>query len=260
MIRVTFLVMALLVCTPAFADQSAEFDLSDREIIDAYNEAQISSVDPLTFRQGHSKGNIYRIYDLPPIFTLTFWYNKESGKPDAMVIHGKQLRPTKEQLNTAVDQLVEFTKIVNHCSREQAKLCLKDMPARQLEDGEKIELNGCSVWMEYSKKDGAPMMSYVPRPQQAPASEKPKKAASGSLPHYDIKAYCKEVADISGGSAMIERECRKMEKAALDELQKMSVPVKTLRYCDEVASVGGKGSYSTLQGCIEMELRAAEDL
>lgn len=58
---------------------------------------------------------------------------------------------------------------------------------------------------------------------------------------------------------MIEKECRRLEKVSFNAIQKMSVPAKTMRYCDQVARVGG-GSYSTLQGCIEMELGAAEDL
>ena len=50
-----------------------------------------------------------------------------------------------------------------------------------------------------------------------------------------------------------------MEQASYDALKarwtELSPRIKS--YCDQVARFAGKGSYSTLQGCVEMEEDAA---
>ena len=260
MIRVVALLMALYVSVPAFAaEKDTEFNLSDRQIIASYNDSQLPSSDPLTFRQGNTDGTIFRQYNLPPMFTLTFWYNSEGGNPTYVVLHGKKGRPTDEDIDLSLKQLYRITAILNQCRPDEVDQYLKGVEKKTLKENEKIDLEGGKVWMQFKKKDGTPMMSYAPWPQQSSSNTKPHNPSSTTLPQYDIKAYCKQVADISGGSAMIEKECRRLEKVSFNAIQKMSVPAKTMRYCDQVARVGG-GSYSTLQGCIEMELGAAEDL
>lgn len=261
MIRVVALLMALYVSVPAFAaEKDTEFNLSDRQIIALYNDSQLPSIDPLTFRQGNTDGTIFRQYNLPPMFTLTFWYNSEGGNPTYVVLHGKKGRPTDEDIDLSLKQLYKITAILNQCRPDEVDQYLKGVEKKTLKENEKIDLEGGKVWMQFKKKDGTPMMSYAPWPQQSSSNTKPHNTSSTTLPQYDIKAYCKQVADISGGSAMIEKECRRLEKVSFNAIQKMSVPAKTMRYCDQVARVGGGGSYSTLQGCIEMELGAAEDL
>lgn len=88
----------------------------------------------------------------------------------------------------------------------------------------------------------------------------PYSALGGEVPQYDIKTYCRQLADMGGGSAVIERECRKEEKAALKRLEKVTLPERALRYCDEVSSMGGGGSYIILEECIKQEIEAEEDL
>lgn len=89
----------------------------------------------------------------------------------------------------------------------------------------------------------------------------PCAAFAGGIPQYDIKSYCHQVAELGGGgSAVIERECRKEEKASLERLRKMTLPERALRFCDEVSSVGGGGSYMILEECIKQEVEAEKDL
>lgn len=78
-----------------------------------------------------------------------------------------------------------------------------------------------------------------------------------SLPHYNVENYCQEVADFSGGSAMIFNGCMDMEQEAYNSLQTEwpSAPQKSQNYCDEVARFS-KGSYGILKGCLDMETDA----
>lgn len=77
------------------------------------------------------------------------------------------------------------------------------------------------------------------------------------IPRYDPEAYCKQVSDISGGSAMIYNGCMDMEQEAYDKRKNewASIPQKTASYCDDVARVSG-GSYMMLDGCLDMEADA----
>lgn len=79
-----------------------------------------------------------------------------------------------------------------------------------------------------------------------------------TIPRYDVASYCQQVADVSGGSAMIRNGCMDMEQQAYDVLKPVwsQLSGTSRNYCDEVARVSG-GSYSILQGCIEMETDAA---
>ncbi|MBO9428194.1 hypothetical protein [Sulfitobacter sp. R18_1] len=83
-------------------------------------------------------------------------------------------------------------------------------------------------------------------------------AEAGSIPRYGVEAYCQEVSDFGGGSAMLYNGCIDMEQTAYNGLKSAwsRIPAATQSYCDEVASFGG-GSYALLEGCIEMELGAA---
>lgn len=84
-------------------------------------------------------------------------------------------------------------------------------------------------------------------------------AQAADLPQFDIKTYCKKVADTSGGSSMIELGCRDMENDAKSALIKMNIPEKMLAYCGKVAQTSG-GSYTLLQGCVDMEMDAQQKL
>jgi len=85
-------------------------------------------------------------------------------------------------------------------------------------------------------------------------------ASAQSLPRYNVDNYCQEVADFSGGSAMIFNGCMEMEQEAYNSLQAVwpSTPRKSRDYCDEIARFS-KGSYSILQGCLAMEMDAGSN-
>jgi len=82
-------------------------------------------------------------------------------------------------------------------------------------------------------------------------------AIAQSIPRYNPEAYCKQVADISGGSAMIFNGCMEMEQDAYDKRKAgwSSISGQAASYCDEVARVSG-GSYMILDGCLDMEADA----
>lgn len=83
-------------------------------------------------------------------------------------------------------------------------------------------------------------------------------ARAEAIPRYDAEAYCRQVAEVSGGSAMIYNGCLDMEQAAYNSLKEGwdGLPEQARSYCDNVAKVSG-GSYQILDGCIDMEMDAA---
>ncbi|QGT80395.1 MULTISPECIES: hypothetical protein [Pseudomonas syringae group] len=76
---------------------------------------------------------------------------------------------------------------------------------------------------------------------------------------YNVKTYCKKVADSVGGSAQIELGCREQENDAKASIPGKNATPKILKYCDQVAqSIGG--SYQILSGCIDQEQDAQKKL
>jgi hypothetical protein len=87
----------------------------------------------------------------------------------------------------------------------------------------------------------------------------PGVAHAASLPHYDVEAHCKEVANFGGSySASLDNACLTQEQTAYDALKAKwsDVPAEAQAHCDEVARFGGHGSYKLLEACIEQEMRA----
>lgn len=84
-------------------------------------------------------------------------------------------------------------------------------------------------------------------------------AQAQTIPRYDVEDYCQQVAEVSGGSAMIFNGCMDMEQQAYNALKPdwAQIPSKSRNYCDEVAKVSG-GSYGILKGCMDMETDAAK--
>lgn len=82
----------------------------------------------------------------------------------------------------------------------------------------------------------------------------PLPAQADNIPRYNVENYCQEVADISGGSAMIYNGCIDIEQQSYNSLKSewIGISPKSKSYCDEVATISG-GSYSILKGCIDME-------
>ena len=88
----------------------------------------------------------------------------------------------------------------------------------------------------------------------------PSFAYSQDMPRYDVKAYCKKVANSFGEySASIEEGCFDMEQNSYDETKSIwgTVPKSMRSYCNKVAMFDGSGSYDILKGCIEMESSAS---
>lgn len=83
-------------------------------------------------------------------------------------------------------------------------------------------------------------------------------AYAAEIPRYDPEAYCKRVADTSGGSAVVYSGCVDMEQDSYNKLKStwLTIADKTQKYCDRVAKTSG-GSYMLLDGCIDMETAAA---
>lgn len=86
-------------------------------------------------------------------------------------------------------------------------------------------------------------------------------AQDASMPRFDVENHCQQVAEMSGGSHMIYNGCMDMEQSAYDGLKGRwgGLPDRVRSHCRQVAEVGGGGSYSTLQGCVQMEMEAADN-
>lgn len=80
---------------------------------------------------------------------------------------------------------------------------------------------------------------------------------TGSVPEFDISAYCKSVAK---GSPLIESGCFDAEREARTAIATMTdVPENILRHCTDVAQTG-RGSYTVMQSCINTEKNAKKQL
>ena len=86
----------------------------------------------------------------------------------------------------------------------------------------------------------------------------PPGAIAQNLPNFAPDAYCQRMAGIGGFSRETYGGCLGLERRALDALRSnwTSVPSSIRVRCTRMATVGENGSYSTLQGCIDMELAA----
>lgn len=82
--------------------------------------------------------------------------------------------------------------------------------------------------------------------------------SAASMPRYDPEAYCRSVAQVSGGSAVMYSTCIEMEQEAYDNTKAVAdqIPSQVMRYCNDVGRAAG-GSYVMLETCIEMEVEAA---
>lgn len=79
---------------------------------------------------------------------------------------------------------------------------------------------------------------------------------ASDLPRYDPKKFCREVANVSGGSAMIEEGCMQIEQQAYNNLKSSwaSYPERARNFCNQVANTSG-GAYQILEGCIQQEVQ-----
>lgn len=91
--------------------------------------------------------------------------------------------------------------------------------------------------------------------EPAPKPSDPQPVASG--PTFNIESYCAKVAEAAGGSYMIEKSCREMERDAATNIPE--APQRVRSYCERVGDAVG-GSYQIYATCIEQELGAAADL
>ena len=76
---------------------------------------------------------------------------------------------------------------------------------------------------------------------------------------YDIEAYCQQVGAAAGGGAQLEAACREQERAAQNNISRMSVPSHIMSYCQEVGQSAG-GSYQFMEACLKEESKAKDKL
>lgn len=77
--------------------------------------------------------------------------------------------------------------------------------------------------------------------------------------YYDIKAHCRKIADIAGGSYQIEETCRKGEQEARKDLTTITIPSRISQHCQEIGAVAG-GSYQIMLTCVKKEIEAKDRL
>lgn len=79
-------------------------------------------------------------------------------------------------------------------------------------------------------------------------------AAAASDPGFDINGYCTEMSNLSGGSYLIEKTCRRMQFEARREVARMVVAPRSESYCRNLMSYGtAGGDYNTYKTCLKME-------
>jgi len=81
----------------------------------------------------------------------------------------------------------------------------------------------------------------------------------GNVYAFDSNSYCREVADIAGGSYQIEKVCLEQERKAQSNISSMSVPSRIENYCKEISEISG-GSYVIMEACIQQEIKAKNSL
>ena len=124
-----------------------------------------------------------------------------------------------------------------------------------------VEAKELTAWLdaEYRKQgqEQAAMMAGA-LAGYAAATKGPQKVGknrtnAGSVPEFDIPAYCKSVAM---GSPLIESGCFDAEREARTAIAAMTdLPENVLRHCTDVAQTG-RGSYTVMQSCINKEMNA----
>lgn len=85
-------------------------------------------------------------------------------------------------------------------------------------------------------------------------------AHAQTLPRYDVDGYCKEIASATGEySASTDQLCFEAEQDSYNNVKSVwaGLPEAARRYCDDIATFTGKGSYKTLAYCLKQESAAA---
>ena len=89
------------------------------------------------------------------------------------------------------------------------------------------------------------------------------RARGGGLPYYVAEDHCNRIAAVGGApSETIRHECLIMEQKAYDAIKPawLQLPEDLRLHCEKISAEGNlrsDGSYVTLQGCVDQELRAA---
>ncbi|WP_275286907.1 hypothetical protein [Halomonas elongata] len=86
-------------------------------------------------------------------------------------------------------------------------------------------------------------------------------ALASGIPRFDVEGHCEQVASVGGSSNMLYNSCIDMEQQAYDNLKPAwsNLPGNIQSHCTDVSSVGGPGSYSLLESCVQMETEAANN-
>lgn len=80
-----------------------------------------------------------------------------------------------------------------------------------------------------------------------------------SIPEFDTKVYCKKMAGMAGGSAMIEETCREAEAMSKAKSARYPANPRLENICRKQAEFAG-GSYQIFETCLEMETQSMDRL
>jgi hypothetical protein len=82
--------------------------------------------------------------------------------------------------------------------------------------------------------------------------------AVAELPRYDVAAYCRRTASLTGNySAWLDNACVEQEQRAYDGLKVSwdALPADMRGHCESTTRIVG-GSYWLLDACVQQEIRA----
>lgn len=118
-------------------------------------------------------------------------------------------------------------------------------------------------WYVEYQKQGPAQPAEVSQESQGPVEMQTVAAGEGennsTLPAYDIKAHCRKIGDVAGGSYQIEETCRKNEQEAQKALTTITIPSRISKHCQEIGIVAG-GSYQIMLTCVKQEIEAKNRL
>jgi hypothetical protein len=83
--------------------------------------------------------------------------------------------------------------------------------------------------------------------------------AQQAAPSFDVKAYCHNIGEVSGGSAELELSCRHHESDAAMWIRLHPTSTNTYLYCKNIGQTAG-GSFELMQSCIQHEEQAQQQL
>lgn len=83
-------------------------------------------------------------------------------------------------------------------------------------------------------------------------------ALADEMPHYDVEANCKRMAEQTDGGQFMLNACLRQEQTSYDKVKAewQDLPIEMRNRCDRMAQQTESG-YFMLNACIDQERRAA---